>query len=69
MEEWCYQQDYQLESLLRGVWRPPNSTEAGAARLQLARTAPCLLLLHLATTATAGLVSWQPKGGFGIYPP
>ena len=56
VEVWCYGRDYRLEELLRGVLRPANTSYYGEARLQLARAAPCLLVLYLLLMAVTGLL-------------
>eukprot|EP00092_Neocalanus_flemingeri_P002252 GFUD01002398.1.p1 GENE.GFUD01002398.1~~GFUD01002398.1.p1 ORF type:complete len:335 (+),score=93.35 GFUD01002398.1:299-1303(+) len=56
VEEWCFSREYEITSLLRGVWHPANMSHHGIVQLQLSRTTPCLLALYLFIMCIVGIL-------------
>lgn len=56
VEEWCFARDYQVTSLLRGVWHPADMSHLGVIQLHLSRTTPCLLAIYLFIMCIVGIL-------------
>jgi len=56
VEDWCFSRNYEVTSLLRGVWHPHNMSQHGIIQLQLSRTTPCLLALYFFIMCIVGIL-------------
>ena len=56
VENWCYERNYGIKELVRGVLLPGEISHFGGVQLHLARSAPCLLVVYLFLMVLAGMI-------------
>jgi len=56
VEEWCFARNYEINTLMRGVWQPANLTKHGSIQLHLSRATPCLLAFYLFVMCIVGIL-------------